>query len=517
MKKLFKYIVTPILVFSTIISCQDDDVDISVPSQRVIFTSEQDQANQIRLNTDLTFGDVSTGVVSRRWTFPEGVANVTESTSDIVKAVFTKVGRHNVVLNQVFEEEAFVGGEKRSRELDTTIAVTVLEPVAIDLKANYINPDGTLGAALNIASNAQNVILAGRSIRYTLETAGEPQDIDWTLEGGDPETEENVNEVDITYKRLGVYGLNLKAANGRPFGEAIANIPNLIRVIPSTDPVTLDEIRGKKDGTLELNFSRELNEDTIEPDNFSISIENGGMPITPAPVIESITLDPAKQNVLVIKIADDQVYIDDTVKVSYTAGTLTTTDAVQADSFTDITMDAFEQGENLLEKTPIAYSFEKNTDLAQWPNQNWGGKWELFDFSINFGRGRTGTNSGVLDMEANGGAVIAHILGTVDVKAGQTYEIGAWTYIESQVNTPAGVNFPDFRIYLRPNPNFATGPNPAYTSAFPTNQWVYSSILVTPNETEGKQLLIRGDNEFNDMPLKIFIDDIFMSEVDLRP
>lgn len=515
MKKLLKFIALFIIGIITIMSCQNDDVDTNVPSQRVIFTSEQSQGNQIRINTNLTFGDVSTGVVSRTWTFPEGVANVTQSNSDVVKATFTQVGEHNVTLNQVFEEEAFVNGILRGRELDTTIVVRVIEPIVINLRANYINPDGTLGAALTMSDNAENEVIASRAVRYTFDLEGEPQNIDWTLDGGDPETATGVNQVDVTYKRLGTYGINVDANTNRPFGEAIVAFSNLIKVIPSTDPVTLDRVGGKRDGTLALEFSREMDEATVVSDQFSINLENDGT-VIPAS-IQSVLVDPSERNVLLISLNGDQIYIDDTVSVSYTAGSLFTTDGVQADSFTDISMDSFEQGENILETTTVDFSFENSTNDDNWPYQFWGGIWELYDFSIDFSRARTGTRSGVVDMQANGGMIIGHTSGAFPLEAGQGYEIGVWSYVENIGNTPAGSNNPDLRIYWTPATNFSLGPNPEISADFPTNQWVYSSVLVTATETEDKQFLIRGFNEFNNMPIRIYIDDLFVSKVDLRP
>ncbi|WP_299254329.1 hypothetical protein [uncultured Aquimarina sp.] len=515
MKKLLRYMIILIISTIAIISCQDDDVDINVPSQRVIFTSEQSQGNQIRLNSNLTFGDVSTGVISRIWTFPEGVANVTTSNSDVVKAVFTRIGEHNITLNQVFEEDAYVDGQLRGRELDTTIVVRVIEPIAINLKGNYINPDGTIGAALDISNNAENEVIASRSIRYTFELTGEPQNIDWTLDGGDPETASGVNEIDVTYKRIGSYDIDVEANTNRPLGTAVSSFTNLIKVIPSTDPVTLDRVTGKRDGTLALEFSREMDEASIVSDQFSLSIENNSTSI-PA-TIQSIRLDPSEKNVLLVSLIGDLIYIDDSVTVSYTAGSLFTTDGVQAESFVDISMDSFEQGENILESTTVDFSFENSTNDDNWPYQFWGGIWELYDFSIDFSRAKTGTRSGVVNMQANGGMIIGHTSGTFPLEAGQGYEIGIWSYVENIGNTPGGSNNPDLRIYWTPATNFSLGPNPEITSSYPTNQWVYSSIVVTATETEEKQFLIRGFNEFNNMPIKIFIDDLFVSKVNLRP
>ncbi|AXT63208.1 hypothetical protein D1816_23615 [Aquimarina sp. AD10] len=515
MKKILKIVSPLIIILITIIGCDNDDVDTDVPSQRLIFTSEQNQDNQIRLGTSLTFADVSTGVISRKWTFPDDVTTIKESNEDIVKTIFSKVGEHNVVLNQTFEESAFVNGEQRGKELDTTIVVRVLEPIKINLKANYINPDGSLGAALTIADNTQNEVIASRSIRYSFETIGEPEDINWTLDGGDPESSTGASEIDVTYKRVGTYDLKVEASTRRPFGEDQINFSNLIKVVPSTDPVSLDEIKGKRDGRLALEFSREMDETTINKANFSLTIQNGTTTI-PA-VIRSVTINPTQRNILDITLDGDSVYIDDVVTVSYAAGSLFTADGVQANSFTDIPMSSFEQGTNILETTTVDFSFENSTDDSNWPYQFWGGIWELYDFSIAFDKARTGNRSGIVDMQANGGMIIAHDSGSFPLETGTTYEIGIWTFVENLGNTPDGLANPDLRLYWIPATNFSVGPSPEFTSDFPLNQWVYKSIIVTATETEDKQFLIRGYNEFNDAPIRIFMDDLFVSEVTIRP
>lgn len=515
MKKILNFAIILVISIVSVVSCKNDDVNIDVPSNRLVFTSEQNQGNQIRLNSTLTFGDVSTGIVSRVWTFPEGVANVTESNEEVVKALFTKVGEHNVTLKQVFEEDAFVDGVQRGRELDTTIVVTVIEPILIGLKGNYLNDDGSLGAALNMDSDAENKVEASKTVRYSFELVGNPQNIDWTIDGGDPDIASGDAEIDVVYKRLGNYDITVEASTNRPGGLAVASFTNLIKVIPSTDPVTLDHVAGKLDGTLTLEFNREIDETTVVSDEFSLTVENGvDIPVT----IQSIIVDPAERNILIVTLSGDSVYVDDTVNVSYTAGSLFSLDGVEADSFVDITMGTFEPGENLLESTDIDYSFEKSADDTNWPYQFWGGIWELYDFSIDFTRFHTGERSGVIDMEANGGMIMAHDLGTFPLEKDQSYELGLWTYVEDVGNTPAGSNNPDLRFYWKPNPSFTVGPSPEFSQGYETNKWVYSSVLVTATESAtDKQIMLRGFNEFNDRPIKIYIDDLFISKVDFRP
>ena len=159
-------------------ACSDDSNELSLnePNHRVVYTSQMDFENKINVNGDIDFGDISAGVESRTWTFPEGVVDIIDADDDInsskniVKTIFNTVGQHNVHLHQVFKGDAWVGTELRGKELDTTIVVTVLGPVSSSIQANLINDDGSLSTALNIADMAENEVTASKSVRFTYAT-----------------------------------------------------------------------------------------------------------------------------------------------------------------------------------------------------------------------------------------------------------------------------------------------------------------------------------------------------------
>lgn len=516
MKKLLKLTLLLATCFVFVNSCDKDDEAPIVPSKRVIFTSEQNLNNTIRVDSDLTFGDVSTGVESRTWNFPEGVANVTQSGEDVVKAIFRQVGEHDVVLNQTFRESAFVGNTQIGTQIDTTITVTVVEHIKINLQANYVNPDGSLGGALNLANNAQNEVQAGRFVRYSFEPLGQPQRIEWSANGGNPSTlTGGATEVDVQYGALGVFGIDIDAGTPRPFGEDAISFTNLVKVIPSADPVFLNSIEGRRDGSLTLVYSREMDASSFVNSDFAVSILDKTGTNIPAN-IQSITLDPNAGNTLVIAFDNELVYVDDTVNISYTAGSLKTADQVEADSFANIRMDAFEQSSNVFEEGGMDVSFENSTE-TNWPYQFWGAPWDLYNFSVTATQAHSGINSASIEILPNGGMIIGHTDGNFTAETGKDYEMGVWTYVESVGNNEAGQFDPDLRLYWFPSTDWGVGPNPAFVPDFTIGEWVFTSIFVKFTHDGATTLNIRGFNEFNSESVKLYMDDLSLREVILRP
>ncbi len=522
MKKNLKIIMLLVTTILLITNCQKDDVDTDIPSKRAIFTSEQSQGNTIRVNSLLTFGDVSTGVISRTWSIPEGVANITESNESRIKPIFNRVGQHNVTLTQTFEESAFVNGVQRGARLDTTIVVTVLEPIKIDLRANYINPDGSLGAALNLSNNVENEVIASRSVRYTFDPVGLPQNIAWTPDGGDPDqVAGTMSQIDVAYKRIGVYDFKVIANTPRPFGGDTISFEKLIKVIPSTDPVTLGNVEGKRDGTLALEFSREMDETTINAGDFSITVENG---TTIPATISSVSINPTEKNILNITLDGELIYIDDTVTVSYTAGALSTADGVQADSFTNVPMDSFEQSPNLLDAvTATTDSGFENSLSTDWIDGGFAFGTALdATLTVNNTRAHTGINSGLVTASANTNSVIYNQGKEFPFETGKTYQLGVWSYLESSIDRAATGFDPEFRYYFRdPGANLInysiSGPVIPFLSV-PLNEWVFNSIIITTTaSTAPKEIMIRFLNEGNNNDLRVYIDDLSVSEVVTRP
>lgn len=521
MKTKFKLLIAIAVAFLGLHSCDDvyDNLELKEANSRVVATSQMNFTNTIRVGGSLTLGDLSSGVESRLWTLPSGVADIEGSDNDItsteqnVKAIFNVEGEHDVLLHQVFKGEAYnLEGDLIGKETDTTLVVTVLPEIKTVLKAFVLNPDGTQGDELNMTSGANNEVTAGRIVRFIVDeaTVGNPDNFVWTTDGG---TKVNLSEdkrtYDARYKKTGNYSIGLLATAARPAGEEMAILSDLITVIPSTEPVLLDGIEAI--GTsIFLNFSRDMDETSGVPSDFVVSIDNGGVS---NPAITSVTLNPDKANLVELKLDIPRFYSDDVINISYTQGSLFTSDGVAADSFVDEEVVLIE--ENLLVATAYDYSFENGA--ADWKDVGWGGVWGMFSATVNDARAKTGVNGSQVEMEANGGMIYAYKPANIDeakftFEAGKSYKLGAWLYI----TTPIVSGVSDLRFYI--DPPFKEVFLTSIDAATPINKWVYvSSDEFSFLAETTSQLLLRGNNQANSSVLKFTLDDVTVTEVVNKP
>ncbi|WP_430928722.1 hypothetical protein [Polaribacter marinivivus] len=524
--KQFKKVL--LLLFIFIIACEQEEVIFDEPSHRVVLTSEMNFGNKVNPDEDVSFGDVSSGVVSRVWTFPDNVVDILGSENDktsnekTVEVIFNTPGDYNVTLSQVFKEAPFSEANNTqlgSKEVDTTIVIRVLPNVKIDLKANLLNDDGTLGAALNINNNALNEVTASKKVRYSYTTIGEPEDYSWTFgnSGVSPTSSTaKTSEIDVQYKSLGNYDLKFIASRVRPGGADTIYMKDLVKVIPSTDPVTLDGVN-ENNGKIELEFSRDMDETTFNKSTFSVTIENNGNMIPTQ--ITNAEIKSGSNNIISLTL-DQTVYRDDIAKVTYAGGNLRTTDQVNADPFVDVEV-TFNNIPNILDSgSNYDYSFENST-AANWPYMWWGGIWGEYDLSISNTQAYEGTASAYIEFRPNGGMIFGHRDDTgTDItfptEAGQDYEIGVWVYVTDLGAADPGF-VPDMRFYWFPDTDWSVGPNPAFEDNFKTNEWVYVSQFVKFGTTGDKTFQIRGWNEFNNQKLSFYMDNLTLKKVNLRP
>lgn len=522
--KFIQHILGPgILICSLLMAgCKKEEI-LEEPSHRVIFTSEMDFQNRIEVGGSITFGDISPGVVSREWTLPAGAADIVNADNDqssteaTIEAVFSEAGTYDIKLSQTFEKEAFVGTEVVGTNLDTTIVVTVLDSIEIEVQAFWINKDGTTGAEIVLEDGAENAVPASGSVRYTFSSVGEPQQYQWNFEGGDPNQVSDFQaEIDVKYKRLGTYDMSFRAFRGRPFGQDSVAFDNLIKVIPSTDPVTLDQVTERK-GNIALVFSREMEPSSLDPADFAVTIKTDWE--TMMPMVESASLDPDEGNVVLLTLAGEQIYNDDSVKISYTPGELKTADGIKADAFTDAIL-IFEIT-NLLVNSNYDYSFENSLE-ENWTYLEWGDPWDQYQWTLTDAQSYDGSRSALVDMNPAGGMIIGLKDENGDdvtfpVKADQAYELGLWVYAEDLGQLDGLLLEPDLRMYWNPDTDWSIGGNPVFSTSFPMGEWVYSSAFVKFAQTGQASFMIRGFNSTNPENLKVYIDNITLAEVTLRP
>lgn len=520
---------TTLLLFSC---SEEDSITLIESNHRAIVTSEMNYENTINVGAHIDFGDLSRGIQSRLWTFPENVTMIEDekgntSSKSVVKGHFFEPGVYDVVLNQVFKGDVYRNEDSTNpmegNVLDTTLVVTVLDWVTANIQINHLNDDGTVGNALNLSDNAQNEITASKYVRLTQNSTGNPTDFTWNLKGAKPAQVLNdlaTPEVDVRYTKLGTWDLEFIAKRTRPTDADTIYIKDFIKVIPSTEPVTLDRVFEKEYQTkIGLEFSREMDPATVNKNNFSVSISTANGIIL-NPEIGSINLDANEGNIIIIELANEVMYNDDVVKVSYTPGGLTTLDAVAATTITDAILTDFIK-ENLFEDpsfSDVDYSFETTTE-ANWPYLPWGGRWAEYDMNLSYNKAYKGDKSMYIEFKPDGGMIIGNVDGNGDnitfpVEKGFTYEMGAWFYAEQLDNITEEANV---RMYTRPSTNWGLGDNVSFSSAgTPIGEWYYSSTTIQYNADGNESYLIRGINS-NTTAINFYMDNLTLYKLTSRP
>ncbi len=522
------------IFFATIglllVSCGEDlSVLTTDTNHRIIVTSEMDFENKVSVNGHIDFGDISRGVVSRLWTLPGGtdVSVIAEngastSTKQVIKGVFYKPGVYNVTLSQTFGGNVYPNDDStepiNARELDTTIVVTVLDSLRADLKLYYVNDDGSTGAELTLADDAENELTASKSVRLTYTSVGEEDNVIWSSNGGKPDRiNTTLNEIDMRFNKLGSWDLDFLASRFRPRDADTISFEKIIKVIPSTEPVVLERVL-ERDGFVALEFSRDMDLTSLNPSNFAVRLENDGTTFNPT-VTEAI-LDDNEENVVLLGFDTERMYDNDIAYVSYTPGSLTTADLVDADAFTDVPSTSAGANSNFYETTGIDFGFEsttaQNNGDGDWPYQNWGGLWGEYNIEINSAQPRSGNQSMYIEYRPFGG-MIMQANANFQLTVGQEYEIGYWIYIvDGTANAPTGTAASDIRFYAN---NWAMGDwaTTVFSSNMPTGEWVYQNFYFKSSTDAEISWLIRGFNENNADTLRFYIDDMSLSEVELRP
>ena len=393
----FKKIVKPIIaIFALavfVLGCKQEEEDFSLPSHSVLEVSHQYQNFTISVNQEVSFADLSTGIVDRTWSLDDGVVadvfkldkdvpdileirdvlrnrqNLTEEEYQLVRAKlligdqtilptyednilklsFPTAGVYNIYVNQVFENNAFVEQETTARDtniIDRVLTVTVTDRLGFsNFTVSELDNSGTPGVAMPIVI-ANNVIeqgvmvTAGKTARIGFNYTGAPDSV--TIESGTGKVVDNslvlntdgTGSIDIKYSRVGQYDLVFTAVRSTPAGTLTTTLENPVEVIPSTEPVTLDKAIVTEDGNVKLTFSREMESSTLVPSDFSIDIKDkNGASI--AVTVDNAELDTQDASLLTLTLAGDRAYDDDTVTVTYTKNAFATTDGVLLETQTD--------------------------------------------------------------------------------------------------------------------------------------------------------------------------------------
>lgn len=483
-----------------------------------ITTSFGNTEARVQINGIMSFIDLSPGVVSRQWTFPEVAKDkeakpLVNSTEDVVKVSFTTPGVYKVKLSQVFKGKVWVGNQQKDvATFDTLLNVTVLDSVRARFTAQRLN-DGTL---LKTTNDAQNEIIAGKNVKFTQTSTGEPNNFSWVLTRKDGFT---INlsgaEPSSKFSSVGVYDLKLIVSS--TFGKSTLEYKNFIKVVPSTEPLDIVSAVAKAD-KVEIEFSRDIeNPVLLKPTTLSFNVKNGSKVVNVKALRFSFKQGFA--NILVVDL-DGPIYNSDEITMTYNdaIGKIISADGKPAELFKDKTVQTYKP--NVLESAGFDFSFENSTN-ENWVYAWWGGVWGKYKLDVASEKVRTGTKSGRLVMEPNGGAIFLHknkgADATFPVTAGKTYEIGCWVYVESLGANKATTADPDLRFYWSPNTDWGVGAVATFSKDFVVGKWVYTKTQVKFSATGKYSFMIRGFNENNTAALKVHLDDISLSEVETRP
>ncbi|WPO37599.1 carbohydrate binding domain-containing protein [Flammeovirgaceae bacterium SG7u.111] len=390
MKKIIYKLLIASLGALLFLSCGEDEYIAPTQFAHPAITSTPTKVN---LNGSVSFADLGQGVLSRTWTFPEGVADIIDSDDDmlstnkIVHVEFIKPGEYEINYKADFVVDSVA--------LDTMILVTVLDTITAKFTHNHSD---------------LSKVEAGSKIQFTNASTGDPDTYEWIIEGGDPEVSADENPL-ITFKKLGTFDVTFIASRDKPYGRDTVTMKDYITVIPSSEPVTLKGISVTREDLIKVQYSRELQPVVGEEASFSISL--AGSPAT----VSSVKLSSTDASIVEIELAEE-IYNTDELLVTYTPGGLISTDFVKANAFTDVQPEMWMP--NYFETSGVDVGFENGG--ANWKLPPWydGGSGTL---DVDAGAANTGSFGAKLTLDAEsklGGWESEPI---ISIEAGMTYKI----------------------------------------------------------------------------------------------
>lgn len=280
LNKIYKYL-SLALGFVLMVSCvPDNEPDIKPISHSILEVSNMFDNYTVNVNQEVTFADVSTGVVDRTWSLDDGVtAKVLKLDKDVpdileirallrnradltpeelaiveaklllgdqsvlpdykdpfLKLSFETGGVYNINIKQEFEDFPFVEDEEVARDtkiLDRVMTITVLERISIlglsvaELDAGG-NPGTSFGLTYTGAGNSvfnvtqPAMVSAGSTVRISFAFGGNPDAVVVTSPGGTVVPNSTVlntdgtGTVDIQYNAPGSYDLEFSVDRAIP-------------------------------------------------------------------------------------------------------------------------------------------------------------------------------------------------------------------------------------------------------------------------------------------------------------
>ena len=516
MKNIFKYIVGLTLILGLFSACDDDYEQMDV-RHSFVQTSFGNKAKRMQVNNWFSVHDLSRGENSRKWILPEGAIGedslaISESNQKNLRLTFREAGTYTIKLAQTFSDSVYIDGMgfSSSEDYEASFDVVVVDSIRASFKAFRAENN----SELIMTNGVENEIMAGRTVKFNSYSEGEPDTWTWQVSRDDGFSRE-VEGIDgmgeFKFSSPGVYDLTFIATSA--FGADTISYSDIIKIVPSTDPVELDEVIRASANEIGLVFSRSMQDaSSCDPDAFTISVSNGGNDI---PVeIQSLSTE---ENVVKLRL-NDNIYNSDFIILGYDAaiGNLITEDAVVAPSFDNQILNF--HATNILAESNFDVGFE-NSSTADWPYLWWGAPWDAYTLDISSTMKRSGNNGLMIDMNPEGGAIFDYKIDgaavTFPIESGVVYELGVWIYVEELGNADTGENLiPDLRFY----PSDWSGELLfTFDANFPVGEWVYKSAKWDNSVSGEVSFFIRGYNASSTVKTKMYLDDMILFEKEERP
>jgi len=500
-------------------SCEKEyDAPTGEPNHNMIESSLKNTGNVMQVNGSFYLYDFSRGVESRTW---ELTADATDlegnellsSSDQRIDVIFTEPGEKIVKLYHVFGDTVYSNGGFKDTHLDTTnIIITVLD----SLKANFRAERVLDNTALTNSDNALNKVQAGREVLYTDASIGQPSEMKWIFTREDGVTASFDGKDGMVTAKLssaGIYDITMVASSN--YGKDTLTYSKYIEIIPSTDPMVIESVTA--DSKIYIQYGRDVFDPSDCPVNaFTLKVTNEGKEYPVEVSSIALNTDPS----IIELTVDALIYSTDEILISYddVIGTLKSSDDMKITSFTDVSIDKFNNLIDIFEKIGLDGGLENsvNTNLK---NVGWmGADWQKYNMDENVSSvmAYEGRNSLYLEQEVGGGACFLYhdnvgtAINAIPLEADKVYVVSMWIYIE-QLDTSIDSKF----AFLNTG-NWADWWGAYFSTDTPIGVWHQYSHRFKSANTEEIPFMFQGNNPGSQVS-KIYIDNIKLEELESRP
>ncbi|RYY36949.1 MAG: hypothetical protein EOP46_04530 [Sphingobacteriaceae bacterium] len=470
------------------------------------YTSQfREKVFRIGINDFVSFTDVSKNTTSHQWMINDGSfflkgditsqdsvfdkfisGTALKSEDKTVHVLFRKGGLQQVRLYNTFSQN--VANSQKVGNMyvvDTTFTVDVYDTIVAKIQIRQ--------KGVEVPLNKDTIYVeAGQSLEFIdLTTIGRPDTRRWSVAG---ETSAD-SAATITLKKMGVFSGSFQSSRT---GQHIPGdwddirIPNPIKVIPSKSPfIIAGDITELANETIEIPFNSEFAAFNNQQQFFSVAV-SGPNVNGKAFTVRSVSVKPGDATKLHLQLSD-KIYGSDVITVSYSGGSLSSTDSRSLAAFVNQSVKM--HSTNLL-------------SAAEFGFENGGISWDKVegDGTVSFTTEKASSgrySMKVVKTAANNGVHAESVGAKFDLKAGKTYTFKYNIWVDPST-TGNGLNFwliSNWRQFFLWIPDIAKG------------QWVTKSFEYTPGADEDDRVLriqAYEDGIF-------YFDDFYVGEKDERP